>query len=479
MNHTDDLLLHGATIVTGEGSRKGSVAVSGERISGVWYPDENGCVDFGGRHIPYQTFPEEFRRAHEGAEVSFLEGKILMAGGIDAHVHFREPGMTAKADMETESLAALFGGVTSFIDMPNTNPPTVSAERLEEKIRMADGRSSANFGFHIGATNSNFQEIEKMLHAPGEEHPGAEDFAGIKVFMGSSTGNMLVDSESVLSDIFREKGKEVLVHCEDEKTIRENLLKAGEEYGDRVPFRMHSFIRSRKACIKSSAKALEMAIQYGTRLHLLHISTAEEVEMVRAAKRLNSGITAETSVNYLWFCDSDYDTLGAGIKCNPSIKTADDRAALRTALKDGTIDTIGTDHAPHLPEEKARPYMTAPSGIPSIQQSLPVLMTIAGEEGIPLSRIASVFSEKAASMFGIKDRGAVKSGSYADLVIIDPEKEFTVRKEDLKYKCGWTPYEGAVLKGAVETVYVNGVKTVDNGVRCPGRPAGKKLIFKN
>lgn len=484
MIQKNSFLLHGARIATAQDVRTGSVIVSGDRISYVLYPEDDGTVEFDGTRIPYGELPSVFSRAYPEADVSNLEGKVLMAGGIDAHVHFREPGMTDKADMQTESMAAVLGGVTSFMDMPNTNPPTVTAERLYEKLQTAGGRVHANYGFHIGATNGNLPELESLLEGKtistpqGQVRIGPEDFGGIKVFMGSSTGNLLVDDESALGDIFREKGKPVLVHCEDEQTIRQNLTEAEEKYGDGIPFRMHEQIRSRKACIKSSVKALELAIKYGTRLHLLHISTAEEIEMVRAAKLTGSNVTAETSANYLWFSDLDYDILGSKIKCNPSIKTEKDRDALRSALLAGAIDTIGSDHAPHLESEKDRPYLKAPSGIPSIQQSLPVLLTVADQDGIPLSRIASVFSERAAELFGILDRGKVKAGYFADLVIADPEKEFTVDRKDLGYKCGWTPYEGTVLKGRVETVYINGVKVVDNASACNAIPAGKKLIFK-
>ncbi len=465
------VLLHNAVIATSEGVRTGSAGICGERICGVWYAGKDGMTEYDGRHITFDSLPAAFLEKNPGAEIVDIGGKVMMAGGIDAHVHFREPGMTSKADISTESLAALLGGVTSFIDMPNTTPPTVSEARLREKLGYAEGRSYANYGFHIGATNGNAGEIKALS--------GSEDFGGIKVFMGSSTGNMLVDDDSALEEIFRIKDKRILVHCEDEKIIRENLLKARDKYGDDIPFRAHEEIRSRKACIRSSVKALEMAMKYGTRLHLLHISTAEEIEMVRAAKQINKEITAETSPNYLWFCDSDYDSFGSKIKCNPSIKTAHDREALREALKNGTIDTIGTDHAPHLESEKQRPYLTAPSGIPSIQHSLPVLLTVAGQEGMALDRVASVFSEKAAEMFGIKDRGRIKEGFYADIVIADPECEFVPEKEDLKYKCGWTPYEGIRLKGRIDTVFVNGIKSVCGGKVISEIPAGKKLVFKN
>lgn len=476
MNRTDRFLLHNATIATADAVRTGSVSVCGDRIEDVWYPDEDGNIEAGGKAFPYTILCKEYLSLYPDATVMELDGKVLMTGGIDAHVHFREPGMTAKADIGTESKAAIHGGVTSFIDMPNTNPPTVTGERLAEKLRLAKGRSHANFGFHIGATNSNYDEIAELAEGRSSAI-SPEDFAGIKVFMGSSTGNMLVDDESSLEKIFRIRTRPVLVHCEDESLIREGLAEAAAKYGDDIPFSMHETIRSRKACIRSSAQALELAMRHGTRLHLLHISTAEEIRMAEAARNISDKITAETSVNYLWFSDKDYGRLGSRMKCNPSIKTEADRSALRQALKDGLIDTIGTDHAPHLPEEKERKYTGAPSGMPSIQFSLPVLITVAQEEDIPLSRIASVFSEKAADMFGIRDRGRIRKGYYADIVIADPDREFTVTGESVVSRCGWSPYEGCRLKGAISDVFVNGRHVISGGRSTGEGPAGEQLIF--
>jgi dihydroorotase len=330
--------------------------------------------------------------------------------------------------------------------MPNTNPPTTSAETLKEKIALAEGRVAGKIGFHIGATNSNYSEICTLV-CEGDSATclKPEDIAGVKVFMGSSTGNMLVDEGSSLEKLFAISEKPVLVHCEDEATIKANLAAAIERYGDDIPFEEHENIRSRRACIKSSIKALELAIKHGTKLVLCHISTKEEIEMVRAAKSNNPDIVAETSCNYLWFSNEDYTKLGSRVKCNPSVKTPADRDALREALANGLIDTIGSDHAPHLLSEKDGSYVKSPSGLPSIQQSLPVLLTIAHKEEIPLTRIASVFSEKAADIYGLK-RGKIKRGYEADLVIFDYSKEFTVRNEDQLSKCGWTPYEGETLR---------------------------------
>lgn len=445
------MILKNATIVTAEKEAVGSVAIDNGIISDVFFKDAED-YDF-----------RLFKAMKCDAEVIDLEGKWLMAGGIDAHVHFREPGLTHKADIYTESRAAVAGGVTTVFDMPNTNPPTITAEALKGKLELADGRSAANIGFHIGATNANADMICSLIRE-GDEACGVkpEDVAGVKVFMGSSTGNMLVDKGEALDRLFAVKEKPVLVHCEDEAEIKANLQKAIDTYGEDIPFTEHENIRSRRACIKSSIKALEKAIKYGTRLVLCHISTKEEVEMVRAAKMNNPGIIAETSCNYLWFSNEDYARLGSRVKCNPSVKTAGDRQALREALASGAIDTIGSDHAPHLLSEKNEKYCKAPSGLPSIQQSLPVLLTIAAQEEIPLTRIASVFSEKAAGLYGLK-RGKIAQGYAADIVVFDKDKEFVVRNEDQYSKCGWTPYEGETLKGWIETVLVNGNMVLKDG----------------
>ena len=436
--------LHNATIITAEKEAVGSILIKDGKIDTLIYKEEDTYI--------YKVM--EILKSKP--EVLELEGKYVMAGGIDAHVHFREPGLTHKADMETESRAAAAGGVTYVIDMPNTNPVTTTAEALKEKIELAKGRTTGKIAFHIGATNSNAAEICRLL-SEGDAETGisADDIAGVKVFMGSSTGNMLVDDRSTLDELFAIKGKPVLVHCEDEAIIKANMAAAVEKYGEDIPFTEHENIRSRFACIKSSIKALEMAMKHGTQLVLCHISTKEEMEMVRAAKLNNPEIVAETSCNYLWFSNEDYSRMGSRVKCNPSVKTVDDREALRRGLAEGIIDTIGSDHAPHLLSEKDAKYGKAPSGLPTIQQSLPVLLTIAAQEEIPLTRIASVFSEKASEIYKL-NTGKIAEGYAADLVIFDKEKEFTVKAEDQHTKCGWSPYEGETLKGVIETVLVDG-----------------------
>ncbi len=445
-----------ATLVTGAYAGPGAVAVKDGRIARVWTGDDRETA-----RKAREAFPE--------AETETLDGKILMAGGIDAHVHFREPGLTEKEDLSHGSEAALKGGITSFVDMPNTNPPTVSPAALEAKRGLARNVRS-HWGFHLGATNDNLPGIRQAL-ADGT----GTDFGGIKVFMGSSTGNMLVDKDTVLEEIFSLKGKAVLIHSEDEGLVRAGLAEARARYGDGIPFSAHPSIRSREACVRSTAKALEMAVRLGTRLHILHVTTAEEVEMIRCAKRDNPLITAETSANYLWFCDEDYARLGGKIKCNPAVKTAADRDALLQGFSDGILDTIGSDHAPHLASEKARPYLSCPSGIPSVRHSLPAVLTLARKNGIPLTRVASAFSENIARILGIEGRGRIEEGAYADLVVIDPEETFTADGAD--YKCGWTPYEGTAMEGAVKAVYIDGRPVVRDGKAFGSTDPGAPLRF--
>ena len=450
-------LLTEADIITGDKAGMGAIAIDGEKIAGVWYDtDDSKAAD-------------QARAEFPDAEVMDLGGLSVIPGVVDIHVHFREPGMTHKGDIESESKAALCGGVTSYVDMPNTNPPTVSRDRLEEKLSLADGRSWSNYGFHIGATNSNLEELKQMP-------PEGRKAAGIKVFMGSSTGNMLVDDKPVLEQIFEMTDWPVLIHSEDEQIIRDNLAKAVAEYGEDIPFRMHPQIRSAVACMKSTQRALEMAMKLGTRLHILHVTTRMEVNMIEVAKRYNPSITAETSANYLTFCDEDYDSLGAMVKCNPAVKSSADRDALREAFRNGIIDTIGSDHAPHLKEEKERPYTTCPSGMPSIRQSLQAVLKVASEAGIPLTRVVNAMSERPAEIVGIKDRGFIKKGCFADLVVLDPEADYEVKEPG--YRCGWSPYTGRTLKGKISYVFLNGKIAVKDGEIIQSSPSGKRLEYR-
>ncbi len=479
------IALYNAKIVTGKRVGMGTVVIDGNRISSVaWDERDERCK------TEEVLSEKESDKACNGTEkdasekdqtIKFdLEGKLVLAGGIDEHVHFREPGLTHKADMGTESLAGLFGGTTTFMDMPNTIPQTVDLEEVESKVALAEGRSYANYGFYIGATNDNYEALVRAVENDGDK------FAGIKIFMGSSTGKMKVNDPEVLDKLFSIRGKPILVHCEDDEIIAQNLEAMRLKYGSLTPVNMHPYIRSREACINSTKLALELALRHGTRLHILHVSTAEEVEMIARAKDRNPLITAETTINYLWFSEKDYERLGGQIKCNPAIKAESDRLRLIEALREGTIDTIGTDHAPHLWEEKfGRPsgtplsadenpnpldYSSIPSGIPCNQHTLPVLLTLADRYGIPLERIASAFSERPAEILGITDRGHLETGGVADLVFVDPNAEWTVSQEELKYKCGWSPYVGEKLKGRVDGVVVNG--------KSPKQPIGKRIIFK-
>lgn len=477
MNVENRILLTGADIVTAEYAQKGAILIENETIAKIWRTDGDGFAEYEGEKIPLDKLAGQISASDGNLQIVDLSGKTIMAGGIDAHVHFREPGSTWKADLATESKAALLGGVTSFIDMPNTKPAVTSIESLDEKRQLADGRCYANWGFHIGADNCNADDLRRLSSSDAKRR-----FAGIKVFMGSSTGNMLVDDKSALENIFSISDARILIHSEDEATIRKNLEAAREKFGDAIPMKEHENIRSRQACIRSTIKALELAMRLNTKLHILHVTTAEEVEMIRAAKMYNPEITAETSANYLWFCDEDYDKLGSLVKCNPAIKKAEDRTALRRALAEGIIDTVGSDHAPHLLKEKEEPYFNCPSGIPSIQQSLAVLLTVANEENIPLTRIASAISENTAELFGIRKRGKICEGYYADLIVIDTDKEFTVGESSegsacIAYKCGWSPYKEVTLKGMVEDVYLNGRLTVHNGRLVSDSPAGRALEF--
>lgn len=464
---TGNILIYNASVVTTGAVGQGALFIGDGRILDVVYEEDEA----------YQAKLDAFRQEHPYVEEIDIEGKILMAGGIDAHVHFREPGMTHKADIGSESRAALLGGITSFIDMPNNNPPAITIGQIENKLAAAKGRSYANFGFHIGASNSNAAEISALSDSQKGE------FAGVKVFMGSSTGNMLVDRSATLNELFSIKDKEILIHSEDEGIIRENLAKAKERFGDDIPFSEHENIRSRLACIKSTIKALELAMEKGTRLHVLHVSTAEEIEMIRAAKLHNPEITAETSANYLWFSDEDYDTMKGRVKCNPAIKTPDDRAALRKGIADGIIDTIGSDHAPHLLSEKETDYLKCPSGLPSIQQSFAVVMTVALEEGWPLERVTSIMSGKIADILGIKDRGKIEKGMMADLVVIDTSKQERVSADGkgscgIAYKCGWSPYEGVSLKAKVTDVFLAGEHVVKEGVLAVAEALGQQISFQ-
>ncbi len=389
-------------------------------------------------------------------------GKFLLPGMIDCHVHFREPGLEVKADMHSESRAAVAGGVTSIMEMPNTKPAAVTNEILEEKFALAATKCLANYSFYLGASNSNLDELLAV---------DPKSVCGVKLFMGASTGNLLVDRQQQLEDIFSRIKVPIALHCEDTNTIRENEKAAREKYGENIPFTEHGNIRSEAACYQSTSLAVELATKYGSQIHVLHLTTAKELELFKAGNVGGKKITAEACPHHLWFSDEDYATKAALIKCNPSIKKTSDRVALRQALLDHVIDTIGTDHAPHLWKEKQNPYGSAPSGMPVIQSAL-----VSALEYLPIEVVAEKTAHNPASIFQIEDRGFIREGYWADLVLIDTESPHTVSKENILYKCGWSPFEGTTFQSSIAATLVNGQLAYFNGEVCDGI-RGQRLLF--
>lgn len=396
------------------------------------------------------------------------EGSFLLPGVIDDQVHFREPGLTHKGNIASESRAAVAGGVTSFIEQPNTVPNAVTQELLEQKYEIASKTSYTNYSFMMGGTNDNLEEVLKT---------NPKNVAGIKLFLGSSTGNMLVDNQEVLEKIFSSTKMLIAVHCEDEATIKANLEKYKEEYGDNIPVKYHHLIRSAEACYLSSSKAIELAKKTGARLHVFHLSTAKEMELFTNKIPLEEKqITAEVCVHHLWFTDKDYDTKGALIKWNPAVKTQEDQDALWQALLDDRIDVIATDHAPHTLEEKKNPYSTCPSGGPLVQHSLVLMMEAYAKGKISLEKIVEKMCHNPAKIFKIEKRGFIKEGYFADLVIVNSHLPWNVKKENILYKCGWSPLEGLNLKSRVTHTFVNGKLVYQNG-KVKDVLAGKRLTF--
>lgn len=409
--------------------------------------------------------------ARDGETVVDANGRRLLPGMIDDQVHFREPGMEYKADMATESTAAVAGGVTSFMDMPNTSPPTLSADVLENKYQRAAGRARANYGFYMGASNDNLEAIRTLdpLTAPG-----------IKVFMGASTGNMLVDNPETLAGIFREAPTPIITHCEDTPMIDAMLAKYRGEYGDDIPAACHPDIRSREACIKSTRLALELARTHGTRLHVLHISTADELALFTPGPLIDANgvrkrITAETCIHFLRFDRDDYARLGHLIKCNPAIKDASDREALIDALASDVIDVLATDHAPHTLEEKHNPYVRAPSGLPLVQYALVAALELVREGRLSNTQVVQKLAHAPAQLFDVKQRGFLREGYWADLALID-DTPFTVRREDVLSKCAWSPFEGTTFHSRIAATWVNGQLAWD-GERIVGEPQGQRMEF--
>jgi dihydroorotase len=394
-------------------------------------------------------------------------GAWLMPGMIDDQVHFREPGLTNKGDMATESAAAVAGGITSFMEMPNVKPPTTNIDALEDKYTRAAGRASANYAFYLGASNDNIEEIRRVK--PGQA-------CGIKVFMGASTGAMLVDDPQVLEHIFADSPLLIATHCEDTPMILANEEQARQKYGDDVPMSEHPRIRSEEACYKSSSMAVALARQFGSRLHVLHLTTARELELFTPGPAIDKRITAEACVHHLFYDESDYERLGARIKCNPAIKTAHDRASLLQAVADDRIDVIATDHAPHTAEEKAGSYFQTPAGLPLVQHALLMTLEQVHAGHFSVEHAVRKISHSVADIFGVQERGYLREGWFADLVLVDPDKGCTVTQADTLYKCGWSPLEGHQFRSSVRATLVNGELVWLDG-QLTGAVAGQRLAF--
>jgi len=405
-----------------------------------------------------------------GYEIIDATGLLLLPGVIDDHVHFREPGLTHKADIASESRAAVAGGVTSFMEMPNTNPPTLTQQLLQDKYDLAAEKSCANYSFYMGVSNSNMDEVLKT---------DPKRVCGIKVFMGSSTGNMLVEDGGTLTTLFKEAPCLVAAHCEDDSTIKamsdERLAMSDEKA---IGAWLHPIIRSAEACYKSSSKAVELAAKYDGRLHVMHVTTERELALFRNDIALkDKKITAEACLNHLWFSDKDYERLGNLIKVNPAIKTEADRLALLTALVDGRLDVIGTDHAPHTLEEKMKPYSTAPSGAPSIQHVLPCMIELASRGFLNITKVVELMSHNPATLFNISKRGFIREGYYADLVLVDQHKSQIINNSNIFSKCGWTPYNGVELHNSITHTFVNGELVYHDG-RIIDDVRGMRLEFE-
>lgn len=429
-------LIKDATIINEGLKFKGSVLISNDTIEKIF---------------PYIT-PENVISSQ--VRIIDASGLYLIPGVIDSHVHFREPGLTYKAEIATESKAAVAGGITSYMEMPNTIPQTTTLELLEEKFLRAAEVSLANYSFYLGATNNNFDEITKA---------NPSDICGLKLFMGSSTGNMYVNNEVVLNELFKNSPLRISAHCEDEQTIQTNLREAISKYNSHLPASCHSIIRSEEACYRSSSKAVELASGYNTKLHVLHLSTAKEMQLFSSGQVKGKNITAEVCIHHLWFDEKDYKIQGNLIKWNPSIKTVKDKEALWEALLNDKIDVISTDHAPHTYEEKSRPYTEAPSGGPLIQHSLIAMLEMSKKDIIPIEKVIQKMCHAPADLFLINKRGYIREGYYADLVLIDPHENWIVYPENILSKCGWSPFEGFEFSHKVVSTFVNGQQVFSNG----------------
>ncbi len=404
---------------------------------------------------------------NRNTDIIDARGMYLLPGVIDDQVHFREPGLTHKGDILTESRAAVAGGITSYMDMPNTNPQTVTQKLLDEKYQRAAEISSANYSFFMGATNDNLDEVLRT---------DPSKVCGIKVFLGSSTGNMLVSDNDVLAGLFRQAPTLVAAHCEDENIIRTNSEMAFLRFGEQVPFSYHPVIRNAEACYLSSAKAVALASRFGTRLHVFHLSTEREMELFQPGKVKDKKITAEVCIHHLWFDDSYYEKMGSLIKWNPAIKTAEDREGLWSALLHDKIDVIATDHAPHTLAEKSNTYFKAPSGGPLVQHSLVAMLEMSRQGKISIEKIVEKMCHSPADLFRIRRRGYLREDYYADLVLVDPRKSWTVSRDNLLYKCRWSPFEGTTFSHSVTHTFVNGELAYHDNRIIPD-VRGKRLLF--
>lgn len=390
----------------------------------------------------------------ENALVIDLTGKLILPGCIDDQVHFREPGLTHKGNIHSESRAAVAGGITSFMEMPNTHPNATTQELLEDKYQIAKNDSIANYSFFMGATNDNLEHVLKT---------NANQVCGVKVFMGSSTGNMLVDNEKTLAGLFSNVPMLIATHCEDEHTVQKNLAEAKLKYGEDIPIELHPIIRNEEACYLSSSLAVQLAKDHGARLHVLHISTAKETELFNNKLSLNEKkITAEACVHHLWFSDKDYVSQGTKIKWNPAVKSQSDRKGIWKALLDDRIDVVATDHAPHTIEEKNNVYTKAPSGGPLVQHALLSMMEHVKNGKITIERVVEKMAHNPAILFRIKERGFIREGYYADLVVVNPSRKYSVSKNNILYKCKWSPFEGYDFSSTIDTTFVNGVIVYKN-----------------
>lgn len=442
-------LIKNTTIVNEGVSIKGSVLI------------ENGLIS--------EIFPGNYHfNNHKDTYIVDAEGLYLIPGVIDDQVHFREPGLTHKADIYSESRAAAAGGITSFMEMPNTNPPTTGQAELESKYLLGAEKSLVNYSFYIGATNENIQELLKT---------NKSNVCGIKIFMGSSTGNMLVDNQKTLEGIFKEAPTLIATHCEEEQTIKKKLAEYKSKFGDEIPVKYHPVIRSREACLKSSSTAVNLATKYGSRLHILHLSTKDELTLFNnTALRNDKKITGEVCIHHLWFDDNDYDTKGAFIKWNPAVKTENDKTALLEGLKNNYLDVIATDHAPHTRTEKSNPYTSCPSGGPMVQHALPVMLELYHQGKITLEQIVDKMCHAPADIFNIDRRGYIKKGYWADLVLLNLYDPWKVDQQNILYKCNWSPLEGLTLTSRITHTFVNGELVYNNGF-FNEHIRGKRLLF--